>query len=626
MTLLTCADLSLELGDQPILRRAGFSLQRGERVALIGRNGAGKSTLLRLINGELKPDGGTIQRKPGLGISRLEQTLPEALDVTVSQYVASGFAPLQALVDRYHQQTTEALDAAGLREIEDLQRRIEAEGGWSLDQRLENILTEWSLPRERAMSDLSGGWRRRAALARALVSGPELLLLDEPTNHLDVSTIEWMEERLRGFAGSLVFVTHDRAFLERLATRIVELDRTALTSWPGDYANFLRRKEESLQAESRANALFDQRLEQEEVWVRQGIRARRTRNEGRVRALEAMREAYAARLAPEGKTRMSIEAAESSGRRVVELQDVSHAYGPTPLFENLSLKLMRGDRLGIVGNNGVGKSTLLRIMLGELEPRGGRVELGVKLEIAYFDQLRRDFDPEKTVAEIVADGNDFVTINGKNRHVIGYLKGFLFSPQRAMTRVGALSGGERNRILLARLFARPSNLLVLDEPTNDLDLETLEVLEDQLMDYDGTLLLVNHDRAFLDNVVTSALVFEDDALNRYPGGYSDWLRKGKRLAVKEDSLRVSSAKPSSKPQPKPRGATKKLSYKLQLELDALPGRIDTLEEKVAVLERRAAAPDFYAQPFEKVEPVLKELGAAKEELEAALERWMELDG
>ncbi len=626
MTLLTCADLSLELGDQPILRRAGFSLQRGERVALIGRNGAGKSTLLRLINGELKPDGGTIQRKPGLGISRLEQTLPEALDVTVSQYVASGFAPLQALVDRYHQQTTEALDAAGLREIEDLQRRIEAEGGWSLDQRLENILTEWSLPRERAMSDLSGGWRRRAALARALVSGPELLLLDEPTNHLDVSTIEWMEERLRGFAGSLVFVTHDRAFLERLATRIVELDRTALTSWPGDYANFLRRKEESLQAESRANALFDQRLEQEEVWVRQGIRARRTRNEGRVRALEAMREAYAARLAPEGKTRMSIEAAESSGRRVVELQDVSHAYGPTPLFENLSLKLMRGDRLGIVGNNGVGKSTLLRIMLGELKPRGGRVELGVKLEIAYFDQLRRDFDPEKTVAEIVADGNDFVTINGKNRHVIGYLKGFLFSPQRAMTRVGALSGGERNRILLARLFARPSNLLVLDEPTNDLDLETLEVLEDQLMDYDGTLLLVSHDRAFLDNVVTSALVFEDDALNRYPGGYSDWLRKGKRLAVKEDSLRVSSAKPSSKPQPKPRGATKKLSYKLQLELDALPGRIDTLEEKVAVLERRAAAPDFYAQPFEKVEPVLKELGAAKEELEAALERWMELDG
>jgi ATP-binding cassette subfamily F protein uup len=486
-----------------------------------------------------------------------------------------------------------------------------------------------NLPAESRMKDLSGGWRRRAALARALVSSPELLLLDEPTNHLDLSTIEWLEERLRGFFGSLLFVTHDRAFLDRLATRIVELDRAQLTSWPGDYDSYLRRKEEALAADSRAASLFDKRLAEEEAWIRQGVKARRTRNEGRVRALEAMREEYAARVAPEGKARIQIERAESSGRRVIEIDQVSHAFGTDVLFQGLSLKILRGDRLGLVGNNGVGKTTLLRILLGELQPQAGTVRLGVNLEVAYFDQLRREFDPEKTVAEIVADGSDHVTVGGRDRHVIGYLKGFLFSAERAVTQLSALSGGERNRVILARLFARPSNLLVLDEPTNDLDLETLEVLEEQLLEYEGTLLVVSHDRAFLDNVVTSTLVFEEDgAVNRYPGGYSDWLRKGKALAVKDRPERTAARKPAKTPSPEAQTVEKstKLSYKLQLELDSLPEKIEVLETKVAELEARAAAPDFYTQPFADVEPVLNEIASTKQLLEETLERWIELEG
>jgi len=625
MPLLSITGLSLDIGDQPILRRAELALDPGERVALIGRNGAGKSTLLRIIEGELKPDAGEIRAKPGLRVSRLEQVLPRAGDETLREYVASGLSHLQVLLDRYHRRTAAPMDEAALKELEELQHRIDAEGGWNLERRVETLLSETSLPGERLMKDLSGGWRRRAALARALVSSPELLLLDEPTNHLDLGTIEWLEERLRGFPGSLLFVTHDRAFLGRLATRIVELDRARLASWPGDYQSYLRRKEEALAAESRAASLFDKRLGEEEAWIRQGIKARRTRNEGRVRALEAMREEYLARVAPEGKARLQIEAAESSGRRVIELEQVSHAFGSDILFQGLSLKILRGDRLGLVGNNGVGKTTLLRILLGELEPQAGTVRLGVNLEIAYLDQLRRDFDLEKTVAEIVADGSDRVSVGGRDRHVIGYLKDFLFTAERATTKVEALSGGERNRLILARLFARPSNLLVLDEPTNDLDLETLEVLEDQLVEYDGTLIVVSHDRAFLDNVVTSTLVFEQGgAVNRYPGGYSDWLRKGKSLAVKDRPERTAAPRPAKAPSPEARAA--KLSYKLQLELDALPEKIEALEKKVAELEAQAAAPDFYTRPFAEVEPVLNEISSAKRALEEILERWIELEG
>jgi ATP-binding cassette subfamily F protein uup len=625
MPILSFAGLSFDIGDQPILRRAELTLEPGERVALIGRNGAGKSTLLRILEGDLKPDSGEIRAKPGLRISRLAQLLPEVGDETIHEYVALGLSHLQVLLDRYHHRTASPMDETAMRELEELQHRIDTEGGWNLERRIETLLSEMNLPAERRMKDLSGGWRRRAALARALVSSPELLLLDEPTNHLDLSTIEWLEERLRGFFGSLLFVTHDRAFLGRLATRIVELDRAQLTSWPGDYDTYLRRKEEALAVESRAASLFDKRLAEEEVWIRQGVKARRTRNEGRVRALEAMREEYAARVAPEGKARIQIERAESSGRRVVELDGVSHAFGSDILFQGLSLKILRGDRLGLVGNNGVGKTTLLRILLGELEPQAGTVRLGVNLEIAYFDQLRRDFDPGKTVAEIVTDGSDHVTVGGKDRHVIGYLKGFLFTAERAVTKVEALSGGERNRIILARLFARPSNLLVLDEPTNDLDLETLEVLEDQLVDYEGTLLVVSHDRAFLDNVVTSTLVFEEGgALNRYPGGYSDWLRKGKALAVKDRPDRTAAPRPAKAPSLEARAP--KLSYKLQLELDALPEKIQALEKNVAALEAQAAAPDFYKQPFAEVESVLNEIAAAKQALEKTLERWIELEG
>ena len=630
MPLLTVDAVSYEIAGHTLLREASLVLEAGERVCLIGRNGAGKTTLLRLIAGDEKPDTGHIKHKAGLRISKLSQVLPEVGDATVRDHVAAGLQPLQELVDAYHRRTAESLDAAGLRELEKLQHRIDAESGWDLDQRVESLMLEMGLPADRKMAALSGGWRRRVALARALVFRPELLLLDEPTNHLDLDTIEWLEERVRGFSGCLLFVTHDRTLLERIATRIVELDRATLTSWPGDYQNFLRRKEVAFESEERAEALFDKRLAEEEAWVRLGIKARRTRNEGRVRALEAMRKAYAERAEHEGTARMSVERAEASGCRVIELDNVAHGYEGDRLFEGLSLELLRGDRLGLIGNNGVGKTTLLRIMLGELEPEAGTVKLGTKLEIAYFDQLRRELVPDKTVAETVSDGSEFVSIAGKDRHVIGYLGAFLFSPKRAQSKVGALSGGERNRLVLARLFARPSNLLVLDEPTNDLDLETLDILEQQLVDYQGTLILVSHDRTFLDNVVTSTLVFEHGeeggVLQHYVGGYSDWARRGRALAVKEGPKRASrdEAKPKPPRREPPRAATK-LSYKLKIELDALPEKIEALEHQVAALEARTAAPDFYRRPFEQVAPMLEQLEEAKTSLERALERWMELE-
>ena len=629
MPLLTVDAVTYEIGDHILLRDASLVLEPGERVCLIGRNGAGKTTLLRLIAGDEKPDAGQIKHKAGLRISQLAQTLPEAGDATVRDHVTGGLHSLQVLVDEYHRLTAESLDAAGLLELEKLQHRIDAESGWDLEKRAESLMLEMGLPADRKMNELSGGWRRRVALARALVSRPELLLLDEPTNHLDLDTIEWLEERVRGFSGSLLFVTHDRTLLERIATRIVELDRATLTSWPGDYQNFLRRKEAALEAEERAEALFDKRLAEEEAWVRQGIKARRSRNEGRVRALEAMRKVHGERAQRVGTARMRVERAGASGRRVIELENVAHGYGEDRLFEDLSLELLRGGRLGLIGNNGVGKTTLLRIMLGELEPEAGTVKLGTKLEIAYFDQLRRELVPDKTVAETVSDGGELVRIDGNDRHVIGYLGAFLFSPKRTQSKVAALSGGERNRLVLARLFARPSNLLVLDEPTNDLDLETLEVLEQQLVDYKGTLILVSHDRTFLDNVVTSTLVFEEGEegglLEHYVGGYSDWARQGRALAVKEGPTRTPRDETKQQPRHEPPRAATKLSYKLKLELEALPEKIEALEEEVAALEERTGASDFYAQPFEEVEPVLKQLEAAKTSLERALERWMELE-
>jgi ATP-binding cassette subfamily F protein uup len=634
MPMLTLDDLSLELGDQPILRHASLTIETGERVCLIGRNGAGKSTLLRLITGAQQPDSGEIRHSPDLRISQLAQALPDELRLTARAYVSGGLAHLASLIEQYHDQSQRRMDAAGLRELEHLQRRIEAEGGWDLGRRVETVLTELEIPGDARLEDLSGGWQRRVGLAQALVSNPELLLLDEPTNHLDLAAIEWLENRVRNYQGSVLFITHDRALLQRLATRIVELDRTRLTSWPGDYQNFLRRKEEALNAEVLDRAGFNRKLAEEETWIRQGIKARRTRNEGRVRALEAMRVEYAERqkFKPEQSARIHIEQSEQeSGRKVIELKNVTHGYGGEPLIDKLSLKVMRGDRIGLIGNNGVGKSTLLRIMLGELAPQSGTIKLGTNLQVGYFDQMRRDLNPDKTIAEVVGAGRDYIKLNGKDRHVIGYLRGFLFSAKRAMTPVRALSGGERNRVILARLFTRPSNLLVLDEPTNDLDVETLEVLEDRLVEYQGTLIVVSHDREFLDNVITSTLVFEPGGKVRsYVGGFSDWARRGRQLAEKDDPNRADTKNQrapenANRTDAPSESAPKKLSYRFQRELEQLPGRIETLEKEITALESQTADPEFYAQPFEQAQPVLDRLKMKKDELERAVDRWAELE-
>jgi ATP-binding cassette subfamily F protein uup len=515
-------------------------------------------------------------------------------------------------------------DRATLRAIETLQREIEAGGGWSVDLHVDLIVSQLALPGERRMSELSGGWRRRVALAQALVSNPDLLLLDEPTNHLDISTIEWLEDKVRHYAGTVLFVTHDRSFVERVATRIVDIDRGKLRSWPGGYADYLSQKAQAAEEEDQHNALFDKKLAVEEAWVRQGVKARTTRNEGRVRALEELRDVRAARVKRPRTARIRInEAEELSGRKVIEARNVSHAFGGQQLLDKFSLRVMRGDRLGIIGNNGVGKSTLLRILLGELTPDSGSVKLGTNLEVAYFDQLRREIDPTKTVAEIIGEGREYITIQGAKKHVVAYLTDFLFSAKRALTPVAALSGGERNRVILAKLFTRAANLLVLDEPTNDLDVETLEALEARLAEYDGTLLVVSHDRYFLDAVVTSTLVFESGGnVTRHAGGYSDWLERKRTLAV-VDTPKQSAAPSRERTQPPP--PPRKLSYLLQRELDGLPARIEGLDARVAQLQAEITSPDFYRRPHADVQDGLAALASAEGELDAAIERWTELE-
>jgi ATP-binding cassette subfamily F protein uup len=625
MSLIRFENVSLDFGEQKILTAAELSIEPAERICLIGRNGAGKSTTLKLISGEMATDHGDIIRQSGLVISQLAQSLPEAMDLAVYEVVRSGLTGIQALLDDYQRRSGERLDRQGLLELEVLHQSIDAHGGWNIEQRVQTTVTELRLPAEKKMRELSGGWRRRVALARALVQKPDLLLLDEPTNHLDIVTIQWLEDVVYSHAGSVLFITHDRAFLQKLATRIVEIDRGKLTSWPGDYVNFLLRKEKALEDESRVHAQFDKKLEQEEIWIRQGVKARRTRNEGRARALIRMREERAKRVQRDGSARIHIEAADQSGRKVIRAKNVSYSFDGKPLIENFSTKIMRGDRIGILGNNGVGKTTLLRLLLGDLQPQAGTIKHGTNIEIGYFDQLRESLDPEKSVADNVGEGRTYLRMNGKERHVIGYLKGFLFSPKRSQTPVKALSGGERNRIILAKLFTRPANLLVLDEPTNDLDMETLEVLEDRLTSFTGTLIVVSHDREFLDNVVTSVLVFEADGrLQEYVGGYSDWLRQGHELAEIEN-LAVESRRSYDAKAARSTAQTKKLGFNEQRELDTLPGRIETLESKLAELQSRIAAPQFYAQEHDKVKPVLEQIESLQLEIELALQRWTQLE-
>lgn len=625
MSLIRFDKVSLKFGDQMILTEADLAIEPGERVCLIGRNGAGKSTTFKLITGELEPDSGEIVPQTGLVVSQLAQSLPEAMDHGVRDVVKSGLTGIQALLDEYLERSRADLNPAGLRQLEELHRQIDTHGGWHIEQRIDAIISDLSLPADKKMHELSGGWRRRVALARALVQKPDLLLLDEPTNHLDIVTIEWLENIVRSYAGSVVFITHDRAFLRRLATRIVEIDRGHLTSWPGDFRNYLRRKEESLNAESRANARFDKKLDQEEVWIRQGIKARRTRNEGRVRALMQMREERAKRVSPERGARIYIEEAEQSGRKVIRAKNVSYRFNDEPLIENFSVRIMRGDRIGILGNNGVGKTTLLRLLLGDIEPQSGTIKHGTNLEVGYFDQLRETLDEEKSVADNVGGGRTYLKLNGKDRHIVGYLKGFLFSPKRSMMPVKALSGGERNRVILAKLFTKAANLLVLDEPTNDLDMETLEVLEQRLTAYNGTLIIVSHDREFLDNVVTSTIVFEENGeLREYVGGYSDWLRQGKALAEVDDPNLASGAD-STPAKNQPKQKPKKLSYNEQRELDQLPQQIEELETKVESLLEKISASDFYSQDRDKTGPVLQEFTESQQALDLSLERWTALE-
>jgi ATP-binding cassette subfamily F protein uup len=628
VTLIRFEKVSLEFGEQRLLLDANFTLNEDERVCLIGRNGAGKSSMLKLITGELQPDQGEIQFRQGLRISKLEQTLPNKPDLTVREFVTDGLAVLREQLRRHDELAGTQLDKYSLRELETLQREIDTGDGWDIERRVETVLTELKLPGERPMRELSGGWQRRVALGKALVAEPDVLLLDEPTNHLDISTIEWLEQTVRSYHGAVLFITHDRAFLQKLATRIIEIDRGNLTSWPGNYKNFLYQKEKALEEETRHNALFDKKLAEEETWIRQGIKARRTRNEGRVRALEALRVERSQRIKQEGRARIRLEEAEQSGRKVIEARNVSHGYNGEQLIDNFSLKIMRGDRIGLIGNNGVGKSTLLRILLDQLQPEKGSVKLGANLEIAYFDQLHRELDLEKTVAEVVGDGREFIKLNGKEIHVVSYMRDFLFSPQRARTPIKALSGGERNRILLAKLFTRPSNVLVLDEPTNDLDVEILEVLEERLTEYNGTLILVSHDRNFLDNVVTSVLVFEENGqLQEYVGGYSDWLRRNRSLEQKDTLPEKSVTETPMLPNTANTGAAKstKLTYKLQRELDQLPGLIETLENEIAALQAQTGAPEFYNNPYDQIQPVLDLLGEKQKALEAKIERWSELE-
>jgi ATP-binding cassette subfamily F protein uup len=630
MPLLRLDAVHLQYGTQVLLDDISLSITRGEKLGLLGRNGAGKTTLLKVLAGELAPDSGERWLRPGVRIARLQQTLPEADQMSVYDAVAAGLADAGRLLSEYHK-LIQADPPADMATLSRVQQQLEAADGWQLQQRVETTISQLQLPAEATMRELSGGWRRRVALAQALVSQPDILLLDEPTNHLDIPAIRWLEEQLRNFAGAIILITHDRRFLQNVANSIAELDRGHLTQWRGDYQGFLSHRGQQLLAEERANELFDKKLAQEEVWIRQGIKARRTRNEGRVRALKALRTERQNRRERTGSAAFAVEGSGQSGKIVAELQHVDKYFGDLCVLKDVSTIIQRGDRVGIVGPNGAGKSTLVKILLGQLQPDAGKVTFGSKLEVAYSDQLRDQLDPQKNLIDNVCGGQDFIELNGKRRHAISYLGDFLFSPERVRTPVKALSGGEQNRAILAKLFSKPANLLVLDEPTNDLDIETLELLEEILLTFDGTVLLVSHDRDFMDNVVTSLLVLEGDgAVSEQAGGYSDWEARGGKLTERLDKPAVAATSATTAPTAGTAIANTtakkpKLSYKMQRELDSLPALIEQLEQRQQALEATISQPDFYQGDQTRVEQVLGELASVQAEMEHTFERWAALE-
>ena len=625
MALIQFDQVSLSFGARAILDKVDLQIEPGERIGLVGSNGAGKSTLLSVVAQRQDIDSGVYRRDPVARIAELPQSLPAADERSVRSVVAEGLADLQALRSRYDELLA-AGDEAAMAQLEKLQHELEARDAWQLEQRIERVMTELDLPADKLMSELSGGWRRRAALGAALVQQPDLLLLDEPTNHLDIETIEWLELVLLNFRGGLLFISHDRALVDRIATRIVELDRGQIASFPGNYTQYLERKEKMLEDEARHNAEFDKKLAQEERWIRQGIKARRTRNEGRVRALKQLRVERTERRERQGKARFDVEEAVRSGKLVAELKNVNLEFAGQPIIKELSVRIQRGDRIGLIGPNGAGKSSLLRVILGEQAPDSGSVRSGSQLVVGYFDQLRGQLNPEKSIIDNVSGGRESIDINGRSRHIISYLQDFLFTPERARTPVKALSGGETNRVMLAKLFSQPSNLLILDEPTNDLDVETLELLEEILTEYQGTLLLVSHDRQFLDNIVTSTLVFEGEGkISEYVGGYNDWVRQRPVKEAVAPAKAEAKDEAAKKPVDKPKKASTKLSYKLQRELDALPDELEAAEGAVEAQQAICAAPDFYQGDHETVAAELAKLAELEQRLESLMERWVELE-
>lgn len=626
MAIFSLHQAYLSYSDAPLLDHIDLQIEPGERLCLVGRNGAGKSTLLKVIAGDLPLDDGRRIHLQDLQIARLEQDPPQSSQETVFDYVANGLSGVGNLLQRYHVQSIAVAhdpSEQNIRVLSRLQEELDHLNGWQFDMRIRQVLSMLKLDPEASLQQLSGGWLRKVAFARALAGDPDLLLLDEPTNHLDIEAIDWLESFLKEFRGAIVFISHDREFIHALATRIVDLDRGQVSSWPGNYDQYLEGKEEALRVESLQQAEFDKKLAQEETWIRQGIKARRTRNEGRVRALKALRNERQARREVQGTARLQVDEAQRSGKLVFEAEHLGYDIDGRTLIQDFTFQVLRGDKIALIGPNGCGKTTLIKLLLGDLTPQRGNLRCGTKLDVAYFDQYRQQLDPDKTVVDNLAEGRSEVEVAGRRRHVLGYLQDFLFEPKRALTPVRALSGGEKNRLLLARLFLKPCNLLILDEPTNDLDIETLELLEDLLAEYQATLLLVSHDRRFIDNTVTHSWFFEGDGrITEYVGGYADL--QALRQQMKPTEL-VSKASKEPEPVTPVAKKSRKMSYKLQLELEALPAKLEALEQRLTAYQEQVNSAEFFTQDSVQTQKVLAELQACEDELETAFLRWEELE-